>query len=120
MTEKQIAVVVGAGPGLGNALVRRFAEAGMNVVAVSRRGRLPDMIEHRDLVRGYACDATVGDEVITMFARVTAELGSPDLVVYNVGTWDRVGILDISDQLSNGPGVPAASADFLSVGKLSG
>ncbi len=99
MTEKQIAVVVGAGPGLGNALVRRFAEAGMNVVAVSRRGRLPDMIEHRDLVRGYACDATVGDEVITMFARVTAELGSPDLVVYNVGTWDRAGILDISDQL---------------------
>ena len=120
MSEKQIAVVVGAGPGLGNALVRRFAEAGMNVAAVSRKGRLPDMTEHRDLVRGYACDATVGDEVITMFARVTAELGPPDLVVYNVGTWDRAGILDISDDCSSRPGVPVASADFLSAGKQSG
>ena len=57
------------------------------------------MIEVRNLVRGYACDATVGAEVTEMFAQVTAELGPPDLVVYNVGTWDRAGILDISDQL---------------------
>ena len=99
MSGKQIAVVVGAGPGLGNALVRRFAEAGMMVAAVSRKGRSPDMTDHRDLVRGYACDATVGDQVSAMFARVTAELGPPDLVVYNVGTWDRAGILDISDEL---------------------
>lgn len=99
MSEKQIAVVVGAGPGLGNALVRRCAKAGMNVAAVSRRGRPPEIIEDRNLVRGYVCDATVGAEVTGMFARVTAELGTPDLVVYNVGTWDRAGILDISDQL---------------------
>lgn len=99
MNEKQIAMVVGVGPGLGNALVRRFAEAGMDVVAVSRKGQPPEMIEHRGLVRGYACDATVGDEVVAMFARIGAELGPPDLVVFNVGTWDPVGILDISDQL---------------------
>jgi len=99
MSEKQIAVVVGAGPGLGYALVRRFAEAGMNVAAVSRKGRSSEMIDHRDRIRCYACDATVGDEVIGTFARIAAELGSPDLVVYNVGTWDRAGILDISDEL---------------------
>lgn len=99
MSEKQVAVVVGAGPGLGNALVRRCAKAGMKVAAVSRRGRPPEMIEDRNLVRGYVCDATVGAEVAGMFARVTEELGTPDLVVYNVGTWDRAGILDISDQL---------------------
>lgn len=99
MSGEQIAVVVGAGPGLGNALVRRFAEAGMTVAAVSRRGRPPEMTEHRGLVRGYACDATMGAQVTAVFARVTAELGIPDLVVYNVGTWDRAGILDISDEL---------------------
>lgn len=38
MKEQQIAVVVGAGPGLGNALVQRFAQAGMTVAAVSRQG----------------------------------------------------------------------------------
>ena len=38
MSTNEVAVVVGAGPGLGNALVARFAEAGMHVAAVSRRG----------------------------------------------------------------------------------
>jgi NAD(P)-dependent dehydrogenase (short-subunit alcohol dehydrogenase family) len=99
MSAKQVAIVVGAGPGLGNALVRRFAEADMKVAAVSRKGQPPEMAGHRDLVRGYACDATVGEQVIATFLRVMAELGPPDLVVYNVGTWDRAGILDISDQL---------------------
>jgi len=99
MSENQIAVVVGAGPGLGNALVQRFAEAGMKVAAVSRKGLPPELNGHRDLVHGYACDATVRDQVVAMFARVTADLGAPDLVVYNVGTWDRAGILEISDAL---------------------
>ncbi len=58
MTEKQIAVIVGAGPGLGNALVRRYG-----------------------IVPAFSTFRT---------------------------------------NSSNGHGVPAASADFLSVGKLSG
>ncbi|WP_441279647.1 SDR family NAD(P)-dependent oxidoreductase [Tardiphaga sp. 172_B4_N1_3] len=99
MTEKKVAVVVGAGAGLGNALVRRFAAAGMSVAAVSRKERAPEADEHRDLVRGYACDATMGDQVKAMFERVEKELGPPDLVVFNVGTWDRAGILEISDEL---------------------
>jgi len=38
MGTNEVAVIVGAGPGLGNALVRRCAEAGMRVAAVSRKG----------------------------------------------------------------------------------
>src|SRR5262249_24126075 len=91
------AVVVGAGPGLGNALVVRFAEAGMRVAALSRRGVAGD--PPRDLVRGYACDATVGEQVRSVFKRVADELGPPSLVVFNVGIWDRGGILDISAEL---------------------
>lgn len=99
MVGKQVAVVVGVGPGLGNALVRRFAEAGMNVAAVSRKGSAPAPEPHGDLVRGYACDATMGDQVTAMMAQVAAAFGPPDLVVFNVGTWDRANILDISDEL---------------------
>lgn len=99
MTDREVAIVVGTGPGLGNALVRRFAEAGMSVAAVSRKGSMPEAPEYRDLVHGYACDATIGDQVTAMFAQVTKDLGQPDLVVFNVGTWDRAGILDISDKL---------------------
>jgi NAD(P)-dependent dehydrogenase (short-subunit alcohol dehydrogenase family) len=120
MSEKQIAVVVGAGPGLGYALVRRFAEAGMMVAAVSRKGRPPEMAEHSDLVHGYVCDATVGDQVSAMFARVTAELGPPDLVVYNIGTWDAPAFSIFQTNYSNRLGARAASADFWSAAKRRG
>ena len=99
MTEAEVAVVVGAGPGLGNALVQRFAEAGMAVAAVSRRGIVPEPQQRSGVIRGYACDATMGDQVKAMFAQVMAELGPPDVTVFNVGTWDRAGILEISDEL---------------------
>lgn len=35
-TDREVAVVVGVGPGLGWALVKRFAAAGMQVVAAAR------------------------------------------------------------------------------------
>ena len=97
MTTSEIAVVVGVGPRLGEALVLRFAEAGMSVAAVSRKGLAPNGDRRR--IHGYAADATNADQVKTTFARIGAELGPPDLVVFNVGTWDRAGILDISDEL---------------------
>ncbi len=99
MGTNEIAVVVGSGPGLGNALVRRFADAGMRVAAVSRRGLGSGDEKYRDLVCGYSCDATVGDEVRRVFQRVMDELGPPSLVVFNIGTWDQGGILDIPEEL---------------------
>src|SRR5882724_23684 len=93
----EVDVIVGTGPGLGNALVRRCAEAGMRVAAVSRRGLADET--RRDLVRGYSCDATVGEQVRSVLKRVADELGPPSLVVFNVGIWDRGSILDISEEL---------------------
>jgi NAD(P)-dependent dehydrogenase (short-subunit alcohol dehydrogenase family) len=97
MSTPEVAVIVGTGPGLGNALVRRCAKAGMRVAAVSRRGLADET--HRDLVRGYSCDATLGEQVRHVFERVADELGPPSLVVFNVGIWDRGGILEISEEL---------------------
>ena len=99
MAESAVGVVVGAGPGLGSALVNRFAEAGMSVAAVSRKGKAPESRHSGTAVRAYACDATASDQVKSMFARVAADLGPPELVVFNVGTWDRAGIVDITDEL---------------------
>jgi NAD(P)-dependent dehydrogenase (short-subunit alcohol dehydrogenase family) len=99
MNRKEIAIVVGAGPGLGNALVRRFVDAEMTVVAVSRKGLGMDDDKYRDSVRGYSCEVTIGEQVKKMFAHVSEQLGPPSLVVFNVGTWDLGGILDISDTL---------------------
>jgi NAD(P)-dependent dehydrogenase (short-subunit alcohol dehydrogenase family) len=97
MSSNEVAVVVGAGAGLGNALVARFAESGMRVAAVSRRGGAAE--RPRDLVRFYSCDATIGEQVRDVFESVTSELGPISLVVFNIGIWDRGGILEISEQL---------------------
>lgn len=97
MSTGEVAVVVGAGPGLGNALVGRFSEAGMRVAAVSRRG-IASNADH-GLVRGYSCDATVSEQIIKVFHQVADELGPPSLVVFNVGVWDRGGIFEISEEL---------------------
>ena len=92
------AVIVGAGPGLGSALARRFARAGMKV-AVARRSidKLAPLI--RELGRNasaYACDATDEPAVRQLFASVIADLGTPALVVFNAGTFVRKGVLDTS------------------------
>ncbi len=101
MTERQIAVVVGAGPGLGSALVQRFARGGMTVAAISRSGGHvasgPDV--DRKHILGYICDATQSAQVTATFAKIESELGIPDLVVFNVGTWDRGSILDLSEEM---------------------
>ncbi|MBX3607650.1 MAG: SDR family NAD(P)-dependent oxidoreductase [Piscinibacter sp.] len=91
-----VAVVVGAGTGLGAALVRRFATAGMQVAAASRRGCVPDAIGRGSAVRGFACDATDALQVDTLFTQVGAQMGPPELVVFNVGTWQRAGIAELT------------------------
>ncbi len=79
--DKPVAVVVGVGPGLGSALARRFAAAGM-AVTVARRNpeRLRDLADEIG-GKAYDCDATDGNSVEELFAAVEDELGPPALAV---------------------------------------
>ena len=98
MPASEVAVVVGAGPGLGSALARRFARAGMKV-AVARRGadKLAPLIQELGgNARAYACDATDESAVKRLFASVTADLGTPALVAFNAGAFVRKGVLETS------------------------
>lgn len=90
------AIVIGAGPGLGSALVRRFARAGMKVAAARRdAGALgPLGKELGAAVRAYSCDATDEGSVTALFAAVAKELGTPRLVVYNAGGFVRKSVLE--------------------------
>ena len=95
------AVIVGAGPGLGAALARRFARAEMNVVmAVRNIEKIETLalglsgIVHRTMA--VACDATREADVKRLFECVQAEFGTPQLVVYNAGAFVRKGVLDTS------------------------
>ena len=96
--EKQVAVVVGAGPGLGAAAARRFAEAGMTAVLVSRNTeRLKDLAAGIDGAFAYPCDATDEAEVEEMFTYIEAEHGPVEVMVYNPGGgFGRTSVVDQS------------------------
>ena len=79
MANKETAVIVGVGPGLGAALARRFSSADF-IVAIAARDQSklhaiataigPD-------VHAYCCDVTEEDQVDRLFQAVEQELGTP-------------------------------------------
>ncbi|MDJ0947646.1 MAG: SDR family NAD(P)-dependent oxidoreductase [Alphaproteobacteria bacterium] len=96
MADVETAIVVGVGPGLGAALGRCFAGAGMRV-ALAARNRdsiAPFAAELGDMARAYACDATDEAQVEALFEQAEAELGAPSLVAFNAGAFVRKGILE--------------------------
>lgn len=101
MGDRQAAVIVGVGPGLGFALCQRFATAGMRVAAAARhKDRVEQLLRETPLdgARAYACDATDRTEVERLFAQVDEELGTPEVVVFNAGAFQPNPVLDIDPE----------------------
>ena len=101
MAENEVALVVGVGPGLGAALCRRFAEAGMKVAMTARgEARLKALADELcaagEIAHPYVGDATDEGAVTRLFDKVSADLGEPDVVVYNAGAFQRTSILEAS------------------------
>lgn len=99
MSEREVAVVVGVGPGLGAALVERLLAEGLDVVAVARDARrLEATLAERGLTkaRALAADAADAAAIAALFAQVQRELGPPSLVVFNAGTYEPGGILELT------------------------
>jgi len=88
--EGKIAIVTGAGRGIGKAISLVFAEAGANVVAVARTlEQIEGAAEEvRQLGRGalaIATDVTQADQVERMVEKTIAEFGRIDILVNNAG-----------------------------------
>ena len=83
-----VAAVVGVGPGIGLAVARRFAMAGMDVALVARSGAKLEayreaLLPYGREVRGYVCDCSEQYELAKVFQDLRENLGSPDVLVYN-------------------------------------
>ncbi|KAJ54694.1 hypothetical protein ACMU_16395 [Actibacterium mucosum KCTC 23349] len=78
MTEKPVAVIGGYGPGLGRGLATVFAEAGYQVVTLSRRGTA-----HPGALN-IACDLTAAADVARSVAQVLQTYGRIDVYIHNV------------------------------------
>ncbi len=83
---RSVCVVVGIGPGNGEALARRFSAAGYAVALVSRSTTLSaTLAAELPGARAYGCDITEAAAVTATFAAIEAELGVPAVLVYNAG-----------------------------------
>ena len=97
----RVAVVLGVGPGLGAAVARRFAGEGFAVAMMARREE--SLGEIRQYIEGdggtaipLSADATDSDSVAAAFEEVRAELGDPEVLVYNAGAFQMGGVLEVS------------------------
>ncbi|NUO99848.1 MAG: SDR family NAD(P)-dependent oxidoreductase [Nonomuraea sp.] len=100
------AVVIGAGPGIGQAVARRFAEEGLPVAVVARSARtleqaVASLAPYGVPVVTATADSADEDALRAALDKAAAELGPPDVVVYNAAIVqaDRPGELDARAQL---------------------
>ena len=92
---KDVALIVGVGPGLGAALARRFAQGGLAVAVAARRADALASLAKEIGGRAYACDATEEAAVDRLFAEVGRELGSPSVAIYNAGAFSPGAVPEI-------------------------
>jgi len=90
MRTTRVALVMGAGDGLGGAIARRFARAGFCVCAVRRnREKLDPLCREIEVAGGrvhaFGVDARKEDEVVALFDRIERDIGPILVAVHNIG-----------------------------------
>jgi NAD(P)-dependent dehydrogenase (short-subunit alcohol dehydrogenase family) len=98
-----VAIAVGVGPGLGAALVRRFAQGGHGVAMIARSRAFMDGLSAEVNAAGgrtLAVTADVGDaeQIARAFDTVRAKLGAPEVLLYNAGSGNWGTITEITAQ----------------------
>ena len=98
MASSETALIVGAGPGLSASFARRLASEGVRVAIAARNiDKLSDLVAETG-AKPYACDASNPAAVANLFTSVTADLGEPDIVVYNASSRVRGPIIDLDPE----------------------
>ena len=101
IASQKVCLIVGAGDATGSAIAKRFAQAGYTV-CVTRR--TPDasaaLVKNIEDAGGraiaYQLDARREDQVIALFKKIESELGTLEVVVFNVGGNVRFPLLEMT------------------------
>jgi NAD(P)-dependent dehydrogenase (short-subunit alcohol dehydrogenase family) len=99
---ERVAIVTGAGNGIGNATALALARAGAHVVAADADGRAAKATADTIAALGgqsLALDTDVGDvaAIDQMVSRVMATFGRVDILVNNAGVTRRAYIMDLTE-----------------------
>jgi len=103
VAEPKTLAIVGAGPGLGSALARRFAEGRWSVALVALRQEVIDagLAElQRFGVNTWGAQADVTDHagIERAFGSMVDAVGVPDVVVYNASIYQAEPALELSNE----------------------
>ena len=100
----KVALVTGAGQGIGKAIAEVFAEEGADVAVNDKTASadaqrvLEDILGKGSRAILAAADVSMRDEIEAMFDRVWKELGPIDILVNNAGIETIVPFLDLTDE----------------------
>jgi NAD(P)-dependent dehydrogenase (short-subunit alcohol dehydrogenase family) len=113
-----VALVIGAGDATGGAIARRFARGGYTACVTRRTAdKLVPLVERIQAeggqAHGFASDARVEAEVQALFAKIEAEIGPIEVLVFNIGANVRFGITETTERVYRKVWEMAALAGFL-------
>ena len=117
MTAK-VALVIGAGDATGGAIARRFAREGYTACCTRRTAdKLQPLVDRiraeGGQAQGFASDARVEADVQALFAKIEAEIGPVEVLVFNIGANVRFGITETTERVYRKVWEMAALAGFL-------
>lgn len=115
---KKVALVIGAGDATGGAVARRFAREGHVAVIVRRDAdKLTALTEQITAeggeVHAFGVDARKEDQIVGLFARIEAEIGPLEVVVFNIGANVNFPIVETTARVYSKVWEMAAFAGFL-------
>lgn len=89
------ALIIGVGPGIGESLARMLRTAGVAVVIAARRvERLQPLAAEIGAI-ALPVDASQQADITRLFADAEAQIGAPEIVIYNASAYLRGPIADL-------------------------
>ena len=98
MADREKALIVGVGGGLSASLARLFHKEGMAVALAARNADKLDGLAGEIGGSAHVCDASDPASVAALFEAVTADMGAPDVVVFNPSFRARGPVVDLDPE----------------------
>jgi len=101
---EDLALITGAGRGIGRAISLRLASAGIPVVLVARSDEEITLLRNEIIERGgkaYAtpCDITISTEVNALRDDIESEIGTVNILINNAGIAPSLKLEDTTDEI---------------------
>ncbi|MBL4908340.1 MAG: SDR family oxidoreductase [Sneathiella sp.] len=90
MSDKKVALIIGAGDATGGAIAKRFAREGFSTCVVRRNAdKLSSLVSEIEEAGGeahaFGCDARKEEQVIDLVETIEKDIGPIEVLVFNIG-----------------------------------